>query len=84
MHSHNQLWRRRASRPRRLLAWSFNRDGEAKPNPVEDRDKKLGIDSQEKRRERQELVKLAKPQFGVDALDGKCTGPTKEIPGVCR
>lgn len=65
-----------------MLAWSFNRDGEAKPGLVEDRDKKLGMDSKEKRRERQELMRLAKPQSGVDALNGKFTGPTKEIPGV--
>jgi hypothetical protein len=65
-----------------MLAWSFNRDGEAKPGLVQDRDQKLGIDTKEKRRERQDLVKLAKPQSGVDALNGKFTGPTKEISGV--
>jgi hydroxyacylglutathione hydrolase len=31
---------------------------------VQDRDEKLGIDTKEKRRERQDLVKLAKPQGG--------------------
>jgi len=65
-----------------MLAWSFNRDGEAKPGLVQDRDKKLGIDTEETRRERQNLVKLAKPQSGVDALKGKFAGPTKAIPGV--
>ncbi len=37
-----------------MLAWSFNRDGEAKPGLVQDRDEKLGIDTKEKRRERQD------------------------------
>lgn len=65
-----------------MLAWSFNREGEAKAGLVEDRDRKLGVNSDDKKRERQELVKLAKPQAGVDALKGKFGGPTKEIPGV--
>lgn len=53
-----------------MLAWSFNRDGEAKPGLVERRDERMGIDSNETRQERQELVKLAHPQCGVDALKG--------------
>lgn len=65
-----------------MLAWSFNRDGEDKPGLVEARDKKLGTDTKEKRRERQDLEKLAKPQSGVDALNGKFTGSTKQLPGV--
>jgi hypothetical protein len=65
-----------------MLAWSFNRFGEAKPGLVESRDQKLGIDSADKRRERQELVKLAKPQAGVDALKGRFRGATEDIPGV--
>ena len=56
-----------------MLAWSFNRDGEDKPGLVEARDKKLATDTKEKRRERQDLEKLAKPQSGVDALNGKFT-----------
>ncbi len=65
-----------------MLAWSFNRDGEAKAGLVEDRDKKLGVNSAEIRRERQDLTKLAKPQSGVDALKGKFAGPVSDIPGV--
>jgi hypothetical protein len=65
-----------------VLAWSFNRFGEAKPGLVENRDQKLGIDSAEKRRERQELVNIAKPQAGVDALKGRFQGATEDIPGV--
>jgi hypothetical protein len=52
------------------LAWSFNRDGEAKPGLAEQRDRRVGIDSGEKRRERAELSELAHPQEGVDALRG--------------
>jgi hypothetical protein len=34
------------------------------------------------RRARADLVPLAKPQAGVDALKGKFIGPTRSIPGV--
>lgn len=64
------------------LMWSFNRDGEEMPGLVEHRDKQLGIDTEEVRRLRQDLVPLAKPQAGVDALKGEFLGPTKSIPGV--
>jgi len=65
-----------------MLAWSFNRDGEAKSGLVESRDKRMGIDSKEKRQERKELIPKAKPQEGVDALEGKFPGKTETIPGV--
>ena len=64
------------------LAWSFNRDGEAMPGLVEQRDKKLAIDSARIKRERAELRSLAKPQAGVDDLKGKFARPTIDIPGV--
>ncbi len=64
-----------------MLAWSFNRDGEAKPGLVEQRDKKMDINSTEKRRQRADLQSLAKPQSGVDDL--KAAFPqAKPIPGV--
>jgi hypothetical protein len=64
-----------------MLAWSFNRDGEAKPGLVEQRDKTMGINSTEKRRQRADLQSLAKPQSGVDDL--KAAFPqAKAIPGV--
>ena len=64
-----------------MLAWSFNRDGEAKPALVEQRDRKLGIDTEEKRRQRVELQPLARPQSGVDAL--KAAFPqARPMPGV--
>jgi hypothetical protein len=64
-----------------MLAWSFNRDGEAKPGLIEQRDKKMGIDSAEKRGQRADLQPLAKPQSGVDDL--KAAFPqARPIPGV--
>ena len=64
-----------------MLAWSFNRDGEAQPGLVERRDRAMKIDTAEKRRERAELQALAKPQSGVDDL--KAAFPqAKPIPGV--
>lgn len=64
------------------LAWSFNRDGEAKPDMIDKRDKKLGISTKETREQRKDLEPLAKPQSGVDDLKGKFSRPTQDIPGV--
>lgn len=50
------------------LAWSFNHDGEAQPGLVEQRDRRLDLDSVQTRRERAALAGLAHPQSGVDAL----------------
>lgn len=65
-----------------MLAWSFNRDGEALPGLVEERDRRLGVDSAARRRARQDLAPLARPQSGVDALKGAFGRPTRPIPGV--
>jgi Protein of unknown function (DUF1264) len=65
-----------------MLAWSFNRDGEAAPALMERMSERTGIDPSEKRRERQELVPLAKPQAGVDDLKGKFQRQTQPLPGV--
>jgi hypothetical protein len=65
-----------------MLAWSFNRDGEPRPGLVEERDKQMGLNSQEIRQKRQDLVPFAKPQSGVDDLKGKFARPVKDIPGV--
>src|SRR5699024_6528217 len=46
------------------LAWSFNRDGEAKPGFVEQRDKRMDIDSKEIRKERKVLLPMAHPPRG--------------------
>jgi hypothetical protein len=65
-----------------MLAWSFNREGEAKPGLVEERDKRIGLDTKRKRADRAELQKMAQPQSGVDALKGSYGRVTQEIPGV--
>jgi hypothetical protein len=64
------------------LGWSFNRFGEAMPELVERRDRRMGIDTEERRRAREELVPLARPQSGVDALEGRFQRDTAPIPGV--
>ncbi|MES2319483.1 MAG: OBAP family protein [Pseudomonadota bacterium] len=65
-----------------MLAWSFNRDGEAFPSMTERRDRRLGVDTSAIRRQRADMQKAAKPQAGVDALKGKFPRPTTDIPGV--
>ena len=65
-----------------MLAWSFSRDGELMPGLLEARDKRMDLNTAEKRRQRQELQSLARPQSGVDDLKGKYGRPTKDIPGV--
>jgi hypothetical protein len=64
------------------LAWSLNRDGEAKPGLVERRDHQMKLNSSKKRRNRADLVPLAKPQVGVDALKGVFPHAAIEMPGV--
>jgi hypothetical protein len=64
-----------------MLAWSFNRDGEAKAGLVEQRDRRLGISTEEKRKQRAELLPLARPQSGVDDLRA-AFAQAKPIPGV--
>ncbi|MEW6706788.1 MAG: OBAP family protein [Pseudomonadota bacterium] len=65
-----------------MLAWSFNRDGELPQPMIAGRDQRLGIDSAAKRRQRADLVPLARPQAGVDALKGAFGRPTRDIAGV--
>ena len=64
------------------LAWSFNREGEANPDMIIKRDKKLNVDTSKKRKERAELTSLAKPQSGVDTLKEAFKAQTQAIPGV--
>lgn len=64
------------------LAWSFNRDGEAHPGLVEDRDQRMDMNTEEIRRERQDLIDLANPQNGVNAIRHKFDGTLQSIPGV--
>jgi hypothetical protein len=64
------------------LAWSFNRFGEARDELIKSRDQRMGINTEARRQARQDLIPLARPQAGVDALKGKFPGPTQPIPGV--
>lgn len=64
-----------------LLAWSFNRDGEILPALLEQRDKRLGVNTAEKRRERADLQPLAKPQVGEDALKNRPRPDATPAPG---
>ncbi len=57
-----------------LLAWSYNRDGEAPASLVEARDERIGVDTAKKRVERLDLAAKAKPQSGVDALRAALDG----------
>jgi hypothetical protein len=50
------------------LQWSFNKDGEAMPGMVAARDKRFDFDTADERQDREDLVALAKPQGGVDAM----------------
>ena len=49
------------------LQWSFNRDGEALPSMIGDRDHRFGFITADARRDRKELAELARPQAGVDS-----------------
>lgn len=64
-----------------MLAWSFNRDGEAQPGLVPSRDERMDMDTAERRAHRQDLVELARPQEGVDTLRDAFPDATP-IPGV--
>lgn len=64
------------------MAWSFNRFGEAQEQLVEERDQRMNINTEERRKGREDLIPLAKPQSGVDSLKGRFEGPTQPIPGV--
>lgn len=65
-----------------MLAWSFSREGEVIPALVAKRDQRMKIRTEDIRRQRADLQKLARPQHGVDDLKGKFARPTKDIPGV--
>jgi hypothetical protein len=63
------------------LQWSFNRDGESLPGMVADRDRRFEFDTADARQDRQDLVGLAKPQAGVDAM-AALFPDAKPVPGV--
>ena len=51
-----------------ILEWSFNREGEALPRLIEQRDQRFKMTTAAKKNDRVDLAPLAHPQFGVDAL----------------
>lgn len=63
------------------LQWSYNADGEAPRAMVEERDRRLGISTAQKRMSRVDLVGQARPQEGVDAL-APAFPYRQSIPGV--
>lgn len=65
-----------------MLAWSFSRDGELQAQLQDARDTRMKINTGERRRKREDLRKLARPQSGVDDLKGKYGRATTDIPGV--
>jgi hypothetical protein len=64
------------------LAWSFNRDGEAHLELIAARDRRMGLTSADARAKRADLVSLARPQGGVDAMAGKFPGAGAAPAGV--
>lgn len=56
-----------------MLAWSFNHDNEAVPEMVNSRDRRMKTNTAQKRKERADLQKLAKPQAGVDVIKAEFT-----------
>ncbi len=63
------------------LQWSFNRDGEEMPGMAAARDKRFDFNTADERQDRQDLVPLARPQGGVDALR-HFFPDARPIPGV--
>jgi hypothetical protein len=64
------------------LAWSFNHDGELAPGMMESRDQRMGIDSNQKRKDRGDLSSQAHPQQGVDVLKKTFPKPDGAPAGV--
>jgi hypothetical protein len=54
-----------------IIGWSFNYDGEIKPEMQMKRDELMGISTQEKRDQRKDLVSYCHPQSGVNDLKQK-------------
>lgn len=65
-----------------MLAWSFNHDEEALPGLVEQRDQQMNVSTFETRKNRQDLIQLAEPQCGVNAIADRFEGVIQSIPGV--
>lgn len=66
------------------LMWSFNREGELRPNLRDDVANRVGVSFHERREQRADLARLARPQEGVDALKGRFPEAAKEPPQGVR
>lgn len=64
-----------------MLMWSFNRERECDESLQRHRNRAMDIDMEKKHRDRQDLVSLAHPQWGVDDLRDQFMD-TEPIPGV--
>jgi hypothetical protein len=64
------------------LAWSFNHDGEIAPGLVQDRDRRMSLDSAAERARREAWAPMARPQNGVNALAGQFPKAGGAPPGV--
>ena len=67
-----------------LLAWSYNRDGEMPGSLLEERDRRMNVDTSKTRKEREDLAAQAKPQRGVDDLKAKLKGGAAPAGVVAR
>lgn len=65
-----------------MLAWTFNRDGEALPGLGEGREKRMSIDSAKLQHKRADFGPLVLPQSGVDDLEGKIPSTTVDFTGI--
>jgi hypothetical protein len=64
-----------------ILQWSFNHDGEIKAGMLAARDQRMGFNTADERKDRQDLTALAKPQGGVDGMASSFPN-AKPVPGV--
>jgi hypothetical protein len=64
------------------LQWSFNYDGEDRPGMVAERDKRMGFDTADERKDRSDLASLAHPQGGVDAMKGMFPNAGGTVQGI--
>lgn len=67
-----------------ILAWSLNHDGEVNPELLENYEEQMNFIVGEKKRQRKNLAKYAKPQRGVSAIadhyrDGRKLRTLKEV-----
>lgn len=58
-----------------MLAWSYNRDGEAPEKMLAERNERLKVDVEAKREDRKSFAAVARPQTGEKELEGRIPGP---------